>query len=127
MKRIFEQTRVVRACLLFAVLALFSFPAFSQTLGEITGHVSDASNAAIAGATITLTNVATNGVRTTLSTDAGDYTFPSVPPGFYNLKTEHMGFKSASSSNIEVQVQQTVRLDVALQVGQVSESVEVSA
>jgi hypothetical protein len=112
----------------FAVCALFAVvPVFGQTLGEITGRVSDSSSAGIPGATITLTNVSTNAVRTTSSTDSGDYTLPAVPPGFYNLKTEHAGFKSATSNNIEVQVQQTVRLDITLQVGQVSESVEVSA
>jgi len=76
---------------------------------------------------MTLTSVSTNAIRTTDTTSTGDYTFPSVAPGFYNLKTEHQGFKSATSNNLEVQVQQTVRLDVSLQVGQVSESVEVSA
>ena len=102
-------------------------PVCGQTLGEITGRVSDSSSAGIPGAKITLTNTSTNAVRTTSSTDSGDYTLPSVPPGFYNLKAEHAGFKSATSNNVEVQVQQTVRLDIALQVGQVSESVEVSA
>jgi hypothetical protein len=112
---------------LVALVALCATPAFSQTFGEITGRVSDASGAGVPNATITLTNVATNGVRTTDTTGAGDYTFPAVAPGFYNLKTEHMGFKTGASNNIEVQVQQTVRLDVSLVVGQVSESVEVSA
>ena len=81
----------------------------------------------IRDSTITLTNRATNAVRTTVSTGAGDYTIPSVPPGFYDVKAEHQGFKTAASNNVEVQVQQTVRLDMALAVGQVSESVEVSA
>ena len=98
-----------------------------QTLGEVTGRVSDITNAAVPGASITLTNVATNAARNTISTDSGDYTFPSVPPGFYNLKTEHSGFKTANSTKVEVQVQQTVRLDITLEVGQVNESVEVSA
>ena len=57
----------------------------------------------------------------------GLYTFPSVPPGIYNVKVEHPGFKTTTSNNVEVQVQQTVRLDFTLQVGQVSESMEVSA
>ncbi len=102
-------------------------PAFGQTLGEVTGRVSDSSSAGVPGAKITLTSTGTNAVRTTTTTDSGDYTLPSVPPGFYNLKTEHAGFKTATSNNVEVQVQQTVRLDIVLQVGQVSESVEVSA
>lgn len=74
------RTRVGRAPFLAALLALASLPAFSQTLGEITGRVADASSAGVPGATITLTSVSTNGVRTTVTTDAGNYTFPSVAP-----------------------------------------------
>ncbi len=106
---------------------VFCLPAFSQTLGEITGRVTDSSTAAIAGAAITLSNVATNAVRTTVTTEVGNYTFPSVAPGIYTMKVEHQGFKTAARNNLEVQVQQTVRLDIALEVGQVTESVEVSA
>src|SRR5260370_5502539 len=109
-----------------ALVALCATPLSGQTLGEITGRVADPSGAAVPGAVITLTNVSTNGVRSSISTSSGDYAFPATAPGFYNLKTEHPGFKSTTSNNIEVQVQQTLRLDVALQVGQVSESVEVS-
>ena len=109
------------------VAALSAAALSAQTLGEITGRVSDASNANVPGATITLTNVSTNAVRSTVSTDSGDYTFPSVAPGFYNVKTEKQGFKAGESKNLEVQVQQTVRLDVSLQVGQISELVEISA
>jgi hypothetical protein len=50
-----------------------------------------------------------------------------VPPGVYNVKVEHPGFKTATSNNVEVQVQQSLRLDLTLQVGQISESIEVSA
>ncbi len=115
---------VAAQCAAFAVLA---FPAFAQTLGELTGRVSDPSGAAVANSVLALTNTNTNASRSTSTTDSGDYTFPSVPPGFYRLKAEHPGFKSATSNAIEIQVQQTVRLDFALQVGQVSESIEVSA
>ncbi|HEY2013742.1 MAG TPA: TonB-dependent receptor [Bryobacteraceae bacterium] len=127
MKRFVARTHAGRACLLSAAFALFSLPAFTQTLGEITGRVTDASSAAVPGAVITLTSVATNSVRSTVSTNDGDYTFPAVAPGFYNVRTEHSGFKTAASNNVEVQVQQTVRLDISLQIGQVSESVEVTA
>jgi hypothetical protein len=116
-----------RLAALAAALLLFSVSAFPQTLGEITGRVTDTTAAAVPNATITLTSVATNAVRTTVSTDSGDYTFPSVPPGSYSVKAEHTGFKTAANNNLEVQVQQTVRLDFTLQVGQISESVEVSA
>jgi len=119
---------MLSACTLSAsALLLCGLPLFSQTFGEITGRVGDASGAAVPSAVLTLTNVSTNAARTTASTETGDYTFPSVPPGTYNLRTEHPGFKSSSTNAIEVQVQQTVRLDFVLQVGQITESVQVSA
>ncbi len=111
----------------FTLLALFSVSAFGQTFGEITGRVADPSGASVPGATMTLTNVATNATRVAATTSEGFYTFPSVPPGTYNVKAEHQGFKVITSNNVEVQVQQSVRLDLTLEVGQVSQSVEVSA
>ena len=94
------------------VLAAFcQLNALSQTFGEVTGRVSDPSGAAVPNAVLTLTSVTTNAVRTSESTSEGFYTFPSVPPGIYNLKAEHPGFKITASNNIEVQVQQTVALD----------------
>ncbi len=118
-----------RRFLLFlaTVGALSVSPAFSQTFGEITGRISDPSGAAIAGAKIYLTNVATNAMRASVATGSGDYAFPDVAPGIYNIRVEQPSFKTASSSNVEVQVQQTVRLDFTLEVGQVTERVEVSA
>jgi hypothetical protein len=112
---------------LFAVLLLSGLSLLGQTLGEITGQVGDQSRAAVPGSVVTLTSTTTNAVRQTNSNEQGLYTFPSVPPGIYNLKVEHPGFKTATSNNVEVQVQQTVRLDVTLEVGQISESVQVEA
>jgi hypothetical protein len=110
-----------------AVLLVSGGLLFGQTLGDISGTVSDPSGAGVPNAIVTLTSVATNASRTAESNGQGLYTFTSVPPGFYNIKVEHPGFKAATSNNVEVQVQQSVRLDLTLQVGQVSESVEVAA
>src|SRR6266567_7862431 len=119
----------MRTALSVITLTLFALalPLSGQTFGEITGRVSDPSGAAVPAAVLTLTSVSTNAMRTTTTTESGVYTFPSVPPGAYNLKTEHPGFKTETSNHVEVQVQQTVRLDFTLQVGQVSESIEVAA
>jgi hypothetical protein len=110
--------------------AMFTFlsaiPLFAQTFGEITGHISDPSGAAVAGAEVSLTNIATNAVRMAESTASGDYTFPAVPPGLYKVKVEQVGFKTVSS-DVRVQVQQTVRLDFTLEIGQVNETIEVLA
>src|SRR3954453_9665970 len=119
----------VRRLLLLSTMfgAISAIPVAGQTFGEITGRISDPTGAAIPAAQITLTSASTNAVRDTISTDSGDYTFPAVAPGAYTVKVEKTAFKSASSTDVQVQIQQTVRLDFTLQVGQVSESVEVSA
>ncbi len=112
---------------LWATVTVLSTPVLSQTFGEITGHVTDSSGASVPQATISLTNTATNAVRTAITTDAGDYSFPSVPPGTYDVKVEHSGFKATASNGVTVQVQQSVRLDFTLQVGELSQSVEIAA
>jgi hypothetical protein len=108
------------------VLSLAAFmPAFGQTFGEITGEVRDASGALVPGVAVTATNAATNAQRATASNDAGIYSFPSLAPGSYNVRAEKSGFK-VYTAKVEVQVQQTVRLDLEMAVGSVSETVEVS-
>jgi hypothetical protein len=110
------------AAILFSGLSLPG-----QTLGDISGQVADSSHAAVAESNVTLTNTATNAVRQGSTNAEGLYTFTAVPPGIYNIKVEHPGFKTANSNNVEVQVQQSVRLDFTLEVGQVTESVQVEA
>ena len=99
----------------------------AQTFGGFTGQITDSTGASISGATIHITNTATNAARTAASNDSGNYDFPSLPPGVYNVRVEKAGFKTATSNGVQVQVQQTVRLDFSMTVGQVTESVEVSA
>lgn len=99
----------------------------AQTSGDISGHVADATGAVIPDATVTLTNVGTGGVRTTVTTGSGDYTFTAVPVGVYKVSSTHAGFKTASSNNVTLQIQQSMRLDFTLEVGAATESIEVSA
>ncbi len=110
---------------LCALWVLYASAGYAQTFGEITGHLSDSTSASVPAAKITLTSMTTGAVRTAVSTESGDYSLPSVPPGLYNLKVEHPGFKVVISNSVEVQVQQTVRLDFTMQLGQVNETVEV--
>src|SRR5450759_2499558 len=117
--------RVLLASAIF--VAVFAIPLHTQTFGEVTGHISDASGAAVPAAKIALTSVATNAGRTTASTDSGDYTFPAVAPGFYTVRVEQPSFKISTVNNVQVQVQQSLRLDFTLEVGQVTESIEISA
>src|SRR5437773_2938127 len=120
--------RALKTLLVVTVLAGFSACSlYAQTFGEVTGRVTDPSGAVIPGASVILTNVNTSGVRNVATTETGTYTLPSIPPGLYRLRTELPGFKTAVSEPFEVQVQQVVRLDVVLQLGQISDTVEVAA
>lgn len=112
-------------CLL--LLFVLSAPLWAQTYGEITGTILDPTGAVVAGATVTITNVATNAVRTTESNEAGVYRFPSLPPGQYTIRVERQGFKTVTRSNIELQVQQSARIDFELAVGAMAETIEVTA
>ena len=116
----------------FAMLALFVAIAFAvrsagQTAGTISGHVSDSTGAAVSGATISLANVETRTERSTVTTTSGDYTFTEVPVGVYKLRASRTGFKTISSNAVQVQVQQSIRLDFPFEVGAVTESIEVQA
>jgi Carboxypeptidase regulatory-like domain/TonB-dependent Receptor Plug Domain len=98
----------------------------AQTFGEITGEVKDQTGAVATNVPVTATNAATNVARNTVTNDAGLYSFPGLNPGTYSVKVEAPGFQTSVRSNVELQVQQTARVDFALVVGQTSQSVEVS-
>ncbi|MDZ4799741.1 MAG: TonB-dependent receptor [Bryobacteraceae bacterium] len=123
----------MRTCLRFhfstiALIALFASASLSgQTFGTVTGEVKDSSGAAVAGAGVTVRNTATNGIRVATTNEEGLYTIPALVPGIYDVRAEKPGFKIATRTGIELQVQQTARIDFGLEVGQVSETVEVSA
>ncbi len=110
---------------LFALLVADRAPA--QTLATVTGEVKDISGAAIAGAIVTVKNTGTNGVRMVTSNEDGAYTVPALIPGMYEVRTEKAGFKVSTRAGVELQVQQTARVDVTLEVGQVSETVEITS
>src|SRR6185503_11091726 len=110
-----------------AVVIAFAAQSSAQTAGTISGHVSDSTGAAVSGATISLMNVETRSERSTVTTTSGDYTFTEVPVGVYKLRASRTGFKTISSNAVQVQVQQSIRLDFPFEVGAVTESIEVQA
>ena len=95
------------------------------TTADITGTVIDSAGAVITGATITATNAANNTQRTVSTSSAGVYNVNALQPGVYSLRVEKPGFSAQLRSNIELQVAQVARFDVTLQVGSVTEVVEV--
>jgi hypothetical protein len=112
--------------LLFA-LALSARAFAQQTTGTVLGAVSDPSGAAVPEVRIQAANLATNVVRETLSDAAGDYSIPNLPPGLYRITASKAGFQSSRLDNVTLQVEQVARLDIRLQVGNVTETVDVSA
>jgi len=116
---------LLRIWVLFAVLS--ALPCLAQTFGEIIGEVKDPSGAIVAGAAVTVINADTNVARSTTTNDVGIYNVPSLPPGRYQVKVAASGFDTALRTNIELQVQQTARVDFALTVGQSSQTIEVTS
>jgi hypothetical protein len=98
-----------------------------STYGTVDGTALDSSGAAVAGAQVTLTNVGTQEKRVQNTGNEGLYKFVNLAPGEYRIDIEKAGFKHFTRTNVEVQVQQDTHIDASLQVGQVSESVEVTA
>src|SRR6202140_1076287 len=95
--------------------------------GTITGTVTDSSGAAISDATVVLTNL-DNGEKHSIQSDpSGNYTFVNILPGRYKLEGEKTGFKKFVREPILVEIQRGLRVDVALQVGSQSETVEVTS
>jgi hypothetical protein len=113
--------------LIIGLLCLSFGVVLAQTGGTITGEVKDQSGAVVPNASITATNTATNVARTSETNSAGIYSFPGLIPGRYQVKAAAGGFQTSVTSDIELQVQQTARVDFALVLGQATQTVEVAA
>src|SRR5437899_1370284 len=102
-----------------------AIPARAQTIrGTITGTVTDSTGATVPGIAVTVTNAAT-GISSSAVTDRqGGYTIPLLPSGTYQATVEQSGFKKYLHGGIVIQIAQTTRLDIGLQVGAMSETVE---
>lgn len=95
--------------------------------GTISGHVTDATGSNVPGAQVKVTNVAT-GVAVSITTnESGNYTVPFLVPGIYTVDVESTGFRRFSRENVQIRVGDVVTVDVSLTVGDVSETVEVTA
>jgi len=115
--------------LLLCMLALAPSALFSQSAstGTVQGTVTDPSGAAVAAATITLTDKATNTPRTASTNENGRFILVDVPAGTYDFSVSKQGFRISRLTGQTVNVGSSLTLNVALEVGSVSESVEVTA
>src|ERR1035438_9995424 len=113
--------------LCFFVATVFSPSLSAQTTyGSISGTVSDSSAAAISGAEVTLTNTSTAEKRVQQTGSDGLYSFVSLLPATYRIDVEKSGFKRISRPDIIVEVGQSARIDLTMQVGDVTQTVEVT-
>src|SRR5437016_6555384 len=110
------------------VLALAPTAGWSQNVyGTVAGAVTDTSGAAVANATVTLTNLDTAQKRSIETDASGNYTFVNILPGRYKIEGEKTGFKKFVRQPIIVQIESGLRVDISLQVGAQNETVEVTA
>jgi hypothetical protein len=121
--------RAVHISLLLAVVALLSPRASGQgeTTSAIVGQVSDASNAAVSGAVVTVTSRETGATRTAHTDDAGRFNFPQLKPGTYSVRVEAAGFAPQKNDNVSSGLGQKQTVDFKLKVAQARETVEVSS
>src|SRR5579864_4524952 len=117
----------LRAIALFTFLVVFAFslPAQVQN-GQFSGTVLDQSGAAIPNAKVTVKNTATGLTVTTTSNQTGSYTVKEVPAGLYSLTAQAQGFKTSTLTSVNLNAGSIQRADFHLEVGQVSQTVEVS-
>ena len=115
---------------ILALVVLLCLPclyASAQTTAQIAGTVQDSSGASVAGAQVQITNVDTNAIRTTQTGEDGAYLFPSLAIGPYKLSVTKEGFVTFVQTGIVLQVNSNPEINVTLQVGAVSQTVEVQA
>ena len=117
-----------RRSALCAVIALSLLPCNAQqTTATLLGTITDSSGAAVAGVTVKATNLATSFAREGVSDATGAYSIRSLPAGAYRVTASQSGFQAQQIDNIVLQVEQSARVDINLKVGNVSETVNVSA
>ena len=113
--------------LVFAVGLLVSVPAHAQVTGAtLTGTVTDASGAVVAGATVSTKDTATGITRLVTSDSAGLYAIPNLVPGVYEVRVEAKGFATSVRSDLSLAVGQELQLNFSLRVGETSTTVQVT-
>jgi len=115
------------ACQMLLFFSLSTSLYAQSAAGTSVGTVTDSTGAAVAGATVILTNVATGDVRTGRANGTGGYEFVNVQPGTYRIDVEASGFKHFTQTNITIEVGSSTRTDARVQVGTANETVEVTS
>jgi len=118
---------MLKNVLLFTATLLISAPCAAQVASaEMSGTILDSSGAVVPGAKVTATSVATNASRNTESGKDGGYVLTQLSPGDYTLAVEATGFRKLVQTGISLQINQQARVDLTLQLGQTTDTVEIT-
>lgn len=112
-------------CVSLLTVAL-AVPALAQVTGTFTGRIVDSGSLVLPGVTITVTNVRTGIVRTTITNSEGQYSVPALQSGLYDVKVDLPGFRTMTRSGVSLAVGSTITLDFALELAAVAENVTVT-
>jgi len=123
-KQIRKSSGIFLFCLFISGASQVSF---GQATGSISGTVTDAAGSAVPGAKVTVTIPATGLTRSSNTSGSGEYTFPLLGVGIYNVQVDQNGFQPATASGIRLQVDEHRELDFKLSLATVQTTVEVSA
>ena len=122
------QFRILAFCIGLALFAIAQIPVNAQqTTATLLGTVGDASGGLISGVRVKVTNLATNAERESQTDQAGYYSIPNLPAGNFKVTATKEGFQVQQFDNLTLQVEQSARLAIVMQIGNVAETVNVSA
>src|SRR5215467_2836119 len=113
--------------LALVILVFAPFAGAQAITGTIEGRVTDVSAAVLPGVDVTITNESTGQVRSSVTNETGLYNVPLLPPGTYSVQASLPGFRSELRRGLLLEVDRTARVEIQLQVGEVSEKIEVMA
>src|SRR5262245_11104098 len=114
-------------CLLALVVLMPALASAQEQAGSLVGIVKDTSGAVLPGVTINVRSPQVVGVTSTTSDTEGRYRFPALPPGVYEVTAELQGFATFKQADVQLALGQVLKLDIALKLGTLTESVEVTA
>jgi hypothetical protein len=110
-----------------SLLAIFSVSSLlGQSFGTITGTITDPSGAVTQGITVTVANPATSQIRNVTTNESGNYSVPSLVPGIYDVAVQGSGFKRETRRGVDLEVDAVARIDFTLQLGDLSQQIEVT-
>src|SRR5271168_2049848 len=116
-----------RCVAVFCFFGCWTLSLWAAASGSLSGTIKDPSGAVVSGAAVTLVNIALKSQFTSISNGQGIYVFSAIPAGRYDLTVEAAGFKTHKKTNLTVDTDAALKMDVALQIGERTETVVVEA